>query len=66
MDNDTLDSMDQFERSVVAASHGLRGLAPAAIEDRVGGGDARRMGGVFRAHDADEGIDRRPRVASRQ
>jgi len=65
MDNDTLDSMDQLERTVVAASHGLRGLAPAAIENRVGGGDARRMGRVFRAHDADKDVDRRSRVASR-
>src|SRR5215831_7059884 len=27
MNNDALDSVDQFDRSVVAASHGLRGLA---------------------------------------
>ena len=39
MDNDTLDSVDQFKRAVIAVLDGLRRLAPAAVQDGVGGGD---------------------------
>jgi hypothetical protein len=44
---------------------GLGGLAPAAIEDRIRRRDPRRGGGVFRAHDADQNIDRRPGMGPR-
>jgi hypothetical protein len=37
MDNDALDSMDQFQRTVVAVADGLSGFAPAAIQDGIGG-----------------------------
>jgi hypothetical protein len=37
IDDDTLDAMDKFKRAAVAIFDGLRRLAPAAIEDRVGG-----------------------------
>jgi len=36
MDNDTLNSVDQFEGAIVAVLQRLHGLAPAAIEDRGG------------------------------
>ena len=45
--NDTLDSVDQFQRPIVAVLQGLGGLAPAAIEDRIRRRDPRRGGGVF-------------------
>ena len=41
MDNDALDFMDQFKGSVVTALECLRGLTPAAVQNGVGGGDAR-------------------------
>jgi hypothetical protein len=63
--NDTLDSVDQFQRLIVAVLQGLGGLAPAAIEDRIRRRDPRRGGGVFRAHDADQNIDRRPGMGPR-
>jgi hypothetical protein len=66
MDNDALDSMDQLKRAVAAGLKRLRGLAPAAIEDRVGRGDTRRMGCVLRPHDADQNVDRSFCVATRQ
>src|SRR5450755_4714753 len=66
MDNDTLDSVDQLERAFVGGLERLRGLAPAAIEDRIGRGETRGMGCVLGAHDADQDVDRRSRVAARQ
>ena len=45
MDNDALDSMDQFESAVLAVLDWLRSLAPAAIQNGVGG-DARRWGAL--------------------
>jgi hypothetical protein len=39
MDNGTLDSLDQFEGAVIAVLNRLRRLAPAAIQNGVGGGD---------------------------
>ena len=47
-------------------SQRLHGLAPAAIEDRVGGRDARGRRRILASHDADQHIDRRPGVAARQ
>src|ERR1700730_7436910 len=47
MDNDALDSVDQLERAVGAVLDGLRRLAPAAIQDGVGGGNLGRGGGVL-------------------
>jgi hypothetical protein len=58
------DFLDQLERTVVAILQRLRGVAPAAIEDRVGGGDARSRRGVFRTHDAAKDFDRRLGMAS--
>ena len=66
VNNDTLNSMDQLERSVVAILQGLHGLAPAAIENRVRGQNACRSGCIFRAHDANQHIDGAPCVATRQ
>jgi hypothetical protein len=63
MNNDALDPMDQFERAVTAVLQRLRGLAPAAIENGVGG---RHAGGgrcILAAHDADENADRGSGVA---
>src|SRR3954469_23553783 len=57
MHNDTLDPMDQFERTVPTILQRLRGLAPAAIENGVGGRDAGGGGGIVVSHDADENAD---------
>jgi hypothetical protein len=46
MDNDALNSVDQLERAVRAALDGLRGLAPAAIQDGVRGHDPRGPGAL--------------------
>ena len=35
MNNDTLNSMDQFKRAIIAIPQRLRRLAPAAIENGV-------------------------------
>jgi hypothetical protein len=40
MHNDALDPVNQFERALTAVLQRLRRLAPAAIEDGVGGGYA--------------------------
>ena len=66
MDNDALNSVDQFERAISAALERLRGLAPAAIQDGVGGGDPRCRGCIFASHDSDQDIERGPGVAARQ
>jgi peptidoglycan/LPS O-acetylase OafA/YrhL len=65
-DNDTLDSVDQFKGAVVIIPDRLGGLAPAAVEDGVGGGNFRGGGGVLAAHHADQDIERGPGVAARQ
>ena len=57
MDNDALDSMDQLQGAVVTILERLRGFTPAAIEDGIGGGYARRRGRVLGAHDADQDVD---------
>ena len=64
MDNDALDFMDQFKGSVVTALERLRGLTPAAVQNGVGGGDARGRGRILASHDADQYVDRRPGVAA--
>jgi hypothetical protein len=66
MDNDALDSVDQFQRSIVAVADRLGRLAPAAIQNGIRGGNFCAGGGVLRSHDADQDIQRGPRVAARQ
>ncbi len=66
MDNDALNLVDQFKGAIFAVLQRLHGPAPAAIEDRGGGGDACGMAGVLGLHDADKGIDGRARMAARQ
>ena len=63
MNNDALDPMNQFERTVTAVLQRLRSLAPAAIENGVGGRDAGGGSRVFAPHDADENADCGSRVA---
>jgi hypothetical protein len=66
MDNDALDTVDEFERAVIAVLQGLRGLSPATIEDGVRRRHARCRSGILAAHDTDQDIERGPGVASRQ
>ena len=66
MDNDALDSVDYFENAVFAILHLLPRLAPAAIQDGVGRGNARRGGSILRPHDADKDPERGPGVAARE
>src|SRR6516162_9432083 len=66
MDNDALNSMDQLQRPVLAILQRLHGLAPTAIEDRIGGGDARGCGRILAAHDADKDVDGGPGMAAGQ
>jgi hypothetical protein len=66
VDNDTLDSMDDFERTLIAALQWLCGLAPAAVEDGVGRGNAGRRRRILAAHDPDEDVDGGFRVAPGQ
>ena len=63
MNNDTLYPMDQLERTVTAVLQRLCGLAPAAVENGVGGGNAGGGGCVLASHDADENADRGPGMA---
>src|SRR6185437_361661 len=65
VDNDTLDFLDELESAIVAILQRLHRFAPAAIEDRRRGRNARRGGRVLGLHDADQGIDRRAGVAAR-
>ena len=55
--------MDQLDRAVIAVLERLCGLAPATIENGVGGRHARCGGCVLAAHDSDQDIDRGPGVA---
>jgi hypothetical protein len=66
VDNDALNLMDQFKGTVVGVLKRLRGLTPAAVENGVGGGDARGRGRILASHDADQHVDRRPGVAASQ
>jgi hypothetical protein len=66
MDNDALNSLDQFEGAVIAILDRLRRPAPAAIQDGVGGGDFCCGRRVFTPHHADQDIERGSAVASRQ
>src|SRR5689334_8358139 len=61
-----LDAMDQFECAVLTGVERLRRLAPAAVEQCVGRGDARRMGRVLGAHHAGQGENRGPCMAACQ
>src|SRR3954470_3505738 len=63
MHNDALDPMNQLKRAVAAVLQRLRGLAPAAIENGVGGGDAGGGSCILASHDADENADRGSGVA---
>lgn len=65
MDNDALNSMDQFYRTVLAMLDRLHRLAPAAIEDGIGSRYARGGSSVIRTHDSYEHVDRSPGVAAR-
>jgi len=58
MDNDSLDSVDQFESAVIAILDRLCGLAPAAVKNGVGRGYPRCRRCILAAHDADKDIER--------
>ena len=64
MNNDALDPVNEFERAVAAVLQRLRRLAPAAIQNGVGGRDAGGGGCILASHDADENADRGPGVAA--
>jgi hypothetical protein len=66
MDNDALDSVDQFESAVIAILDCLCGLAPAAVQNGIGCGNARGGRCILRPHDADKDIERGPGVAARE
>ena len=66
MNDDALDPVNEFERAVATVLQRLRGLAPAAIENGVGGGDASGGRCILASHDADENADRGSGVAPRQ
>ena len=57
MHNDALDPVDQLKRPRIAILQRLRGLAPAAIEDGVGGGHAGGWRRILASHDADENAE---------
>jgi len=65
MDNDALDSMDQFESVVVAILDWLRRLAPATIQNGVGGGDPCWRWCLGVPHNADKHVQRGPGMAAR-
>src|SRR4030081_2265393 len=66
VDNDALDFMDEFKGTVLAITDGLRGLAPATVQNGVGGRYPRGGSSIFRAHDADQNVERGPGVTARQ
>jgi hypothetical protein len=66
MDNDALNSINQFQRAALATLDGFCGFAPAASQEGGGGGAPRRGGGILVAHDADQDLDRGPGMASRK
>lgn len=66
IDNNALDPVDQLQRALLAVGDRLDGLAPAAIQKRVGRGDACRWGSVLVAHDLGQRIDRATGVTSCQ
>lgn len=65
MDNDALDSVDQFKGAIIAVLDRLRRLAPAAIQDGIGRGDPRRRRRFGIPHDAHQDIERGSGVAAR-
>src|SRR3979490_1079240 len=58
MDNDALDSLDQFESAVIARLDRLCGLAPAAVQNGVGCGYPRCRRCILASHDVDKDIER--------
>ena len=64
MNDDALDPMNEFERDVATVLQRLCGLAPAAIENGVGGGDTGGGGCILASHDADENADCGPGMAT--
>jgi hypothetical protein len=66
MNNDALDPMDEFERTIAAVLQRLCGFTPATIENGVRGGHARGRSSILASHDADENADRRSSVAARE
>jgi hypothetical protein len=66
MNNDALDPVDQLKRAIAAVLQRLRGLAPAAVENGIGGRDTGGGGGILAPHDADENTDRGSGMATRQ
>ena len=66
VNNYPLDAVNQFQRSAIAVLQRLRGLAPAAIENGVGGRDARGRRRILAPHDADENADCGSCVAARE
>ena len=58
MDNDALDSVNQFESAVIAILDRLCGLAPAAVQNGVGCGYPRCRRCILASHDADKDIER--------
>ncbi|KRR23710.1 hypothetical protein CQ13_26905 [Bradyrhizobium retamae] len=63
MNYNTLDPVYEFERAVTAVLQRLCGLAPAAVENGIGGRDASGGSGILASHDADENADRGSGVA---
>lgn len=66
MHNDALDPVNQLERPLAAVLQRLRGLAPAAIEDGIGGGNAGGWRCILASHDADENAECGSGVAARE
>jgi hypothetical protein len=66
MDNDTLYSMNQCNGAIGAVLMWLRGLAPAAIENGIRSRNTCGGRCILASHDADQDIDCRSGVASRQ
>ena len=65
MHNNALDPVNQFERALTTVLQRLPGLAPAAVENGIGGGHARGWRCILASHDADENADRGSGVAAR-
>ena len=65
MHDDTFDPVDQFQRAILPVLQRRRCLAPAAIEDRIGGRDTGGRRRIIRAHDSDENADGGSGVATR-
>src|ERR1700722_7315715 len=64
IDNDALDSVDQFKGAVAAVLDRLGGPAPSAVENGVGSRYFGGRGRILAAHHADQDIQRCARMAS--